>query len=139
MKLTTENSNTTAKWRAPYIVHHIRDRERFRTQPFSLLLNSHLCVCASGAKTCVPRPSCSECIQSPGCAWCSAKVRGSSSPPAELGHHGPSQGLSVGSTYGQDSQESLVGLDRCEDVISMLVLPRVARETLWQFMLWFRL
>ena len=32
MKLTTENSNTTTKWRAPYIVHYIRDRERFRTQ-----------------------------------------------------------------------------------------------------------
>ena len=32
MKLTTENSNTTTKWRAPYIVHYIRDREWFRTQ-----------------------------------------------------------------------------------------------------------
>ena len=32
MKLTTENSNTTTKWRAPYIVHYIRDRERFQTQ-----------------------------------------------------------------------------------------------------------
>ena len=32
MKLTTENSNTTTKWQAPYIVHYIRDREQFRTQ-----------------------------------------------------------------------------------------------------------
>ena len=35
MKLTTENSNTTTKWRAPYIVHYIRDSERFRTQLLS--------------------------------------------------------------------------------------------------------
>jgi hypothetical protein len=35
MKLTTENLNTTTKWRAPYIVHYIRDRERFRTQLWS--------------------------------------------------------------------------------------------------------
>ena len=35
MKLTTENSNTTTKWRAPYIVHYIRDRERFRTKLMS--------------------------------------------------------------------------------------------------------
>ena len=32
MKLTTENSNTTTKWRAPYLMHYILDRERFRTQ-----------------------------------------------------------------------------------------------------------
>ena len=32
MKLTTENSSTTTKWRAPCIVHYIRDRERFQTQ-----------------------------------------------------------------------------------------------------------
>ena len=32
MKLTSENTNNTTKWRAPYIVHYIRDRERFRTQ-----------------------------------------------------------------------------------------------------------
>ena len=35
MKLITENLNTTTKWRAPYIVHYIRDRERFRTQLWS--------------------------------------------------------------------------------------------------------
>jgi hypothetical protein len=35
MKLTTENSSTTTKWRAPYIVHYIRDRERFQTQLLS--------------------------------------------------------------------------------------------------------
>ena len=29
--LCTQNSNTTTKWRASYIVHYIRDRERFRT------------------------------------------------------------------------------------------------------------
>ena len=32
MKLTTKNSNTTTKWRAPYVVHYIGDRERFQTQ-----------------------------------------------------------------------------------------------------------
>ena len=32
MKLTTENSNTTTKWRAPCIVHYIHDREPFTTQ-----------------------------------------------------------------------------------------------------------
>ena len=31
-ELTTENSNSTTKWRAPYIVHYICDRELFRTQ-----------------------------------------------------------------------------------------------------------
>ena len=32
MKLSTENLNTTTKWRAPYVVQYVRDRERFRTQ-----------------------------------------------------------------------------------------------------------
>ena len=32
LKLTSEISNNTTKWRAPYIVHYIRDTERFRTQ-----------------------------------------------------------------------------------------------------------
>ena len=38
VQLTTENSNNTTKWRAPYIVHYIRDREQFQTQLMAKLL-----------------------------------------------------------------------------------------------------
>ena len=52
MNLTTENSNTTTKWRAPYIVHYIRDGERFRTQ----------LVYAIG---CLPSLPCRHCVKPP--------------------------------------------------------------------------